>query len=256
MLKSTVRECLLWTAATFVVVTAGSAWAQNYPNKPIRLFVGFSAGAAPDVIARLMAPALNQQLGQSWIVENRGGAGGSLATEAVSKAAPDGYTLLMMAAADTLQPALRAKLPYNLERDFAPVTLLVTGMSVMTVHPSLPVKNVKELIALARANPGKLNYGSSGIGSSSHLMGELFNMMANVKMPMSRIKARRKAPPPPPPARSRSASPASPRSHRCWMRASCGRLPSPVPSARSPFRTFQRSTKPVCPATTAARGSA
>jgi tripartite-type tricarboxylate transporter receptor subunit TctC len=120
--------------------------------------------------------------GQTWIVENRGGAGGSLATEAVSKSPPDGHTLLMMAAADTMQPALRPKLPYDLERDFAPVTMLVSGMSVMTVHPSVPVKNIRELIALARANPGKLNYGSSGIGSSSHLMGELFNQMANVKM--------------------------------------------------------------------------
>lgn len=182
MPKLTVRNCWQWAAALCVAIAAGSASAQGYPAKPIRLLVGFSAGAAPDIIARLMAPSLAQQLGQSWVVENRGGAGGSIATEAVSKAAPDGYTLLMMAAADTLQPALRPKLPYDLGRDFAPITLLATGMSVLTVHPSLPVHNIMELVALARAHPGKLNYGSSGIGSSSHLMGELFNMMANVKL--------------------------------------------------------------------------
>jgi tripartite-type tricarboxylate transporter receptor subunit TctC len=182
MRYSTAHRYWLWIAATCLAAAAGTACAQAYPSKPVRLFVGFSAGAAPDVIARLMTPTLSQMFGQTWIVENRGGAGGSLATEAVSKSPPDGHTLLMMAAADTMQPALRPKLPYDLERDFAPVTMLVSGMSVMTVHPSVPVKNIRELIALARANPGKLNYGSSGIGSSSHLMGELFNQMANVKM--------------------------------------------------------------------------
>jgi len=172
----------------FAIVVAGvgvavvDAPAQNYPAKPIRMFVGFTAGAAPDVIARMMGPVISESLGQPVIVENRGGAGGSIATEAVAKAPADGYTLLMMAAADTLQPALRSKLPYNLERDFAPVSLVVTGMSVVTVHPSVPVRNVKDLIALARSHPGKLNYGSSGIGSSSHLMGELFNLMADVKL--------------------------------------------------------------------------
>lgn len=182
MSDSTPCGRLLWIAASGFALCAGTANAQSYPSKPVRLFVGFSAGAAPDVIARLMTPTLSQMFGQTWIVENRGGAGGSLATEAVSKSPPDGHTLLMMAAADTMQPALRPKLPYDLERDFAPITMLVSGMSVMTVHPSVPAKNIRELIALARANPGKLNYGSSGIGSSSHLMGELFNQMANVRM--------------------------------------------------------------------------
>lgn len=183
MLNLPERKDFLLTASAFLALSASTnTLAQSYPTKPVRLFVGFSAGAAPDVIARLMIPALSQMFGQSWIVENRGGAGGSLATENVAKAPADGYTLLMMAAADTMQPALRSKLPYDLERDFAPITLLASGMSVMVMHPSVPVKNVKELIALARANPGKLNYGSSGIGSSSHLMGELFNQMAGVKI--------------------------------------------------------------------------
>ncbi len=156
--------------------------AQSYPIKPIRLFVGFTAGSAPDVIARTLAPVLLENLGQPLVIENRGGAGGSIATATVAKSPADGYTLLMMAAADTLQPALRAKLPYDLERDLAPVSMVATGTAVLSVHPSLPARNVKELIALARSHPGKLNYGSSGIGSSSHLMGELFNLMAEVNI--------------------------------------------------------------------------
>ena len=156
--------------------------AQSYPSKPIRMVVGFSPGAAPDVIARIMAPLFAEDLGQPLIVENRGGVGGSIATGLVAKSPPDGYTLLMMAAADTLQPALRPDLPYNLERDLAPVSLVVTGCAVLTVHPSVPARSVKELIALIRAHPGKLNYASSGIGGSSHLMGELINMMAKVKI--------------------------------------------------------------------------
>ncbi|MBI2289544.1 MAG: tripartite tricarboxylate transporter substrate binding protein [Betaproteobacteria bacterium] len=156
--------------------------AQSYPIKPIRMLIGFSPGAAPDVIARIMAPLFSEDLGQPLVVENRGGVGGSIATGLVAKSPADGYTLLMMAAADTLQPALRPDLPYDLERDIAPVSLVVTGCAVLTVHPSVPARSVKELVALARARPGELNFGSSGVGSSSHLMGELFNMMAEVKM--------------------------------------------------------------------------
>ena len=183
MLNTTLK--LLRLCAPFAacaVLWFPDASAQTYPAKPIRLFVGFTAGAAPDVIARLFGPQLVESLGQPWIIENRGGAGGSIATEAVAKAPPDGYTLLMMAAADTMQPALRSNLPYDLERDLAPISMVVSGMSVMVIHPSVPAHNVKELIAVARANPGKLNYGSSGIGSSSHLMGELFNLMGGVKI--------------------------------------------------------------------------
>jgi tripartite-type tricarboxylate transporter receptor subunit TctC len=156
--------------------------AQSFPNKPIRLYLGFSVGSAPDAIARLLAPVLFENLGQPVVVENRGGAGGSIATETVAKSPADGYTLLLMAAADTLQPALRAKLPYDLERDFAPVSLVAVGTAVLAIHPSVPARNVKELMALARSNPGKLSYGSSGVGSSSHLMGELFNAMAGMNV--------------------------------------------------------------------------
>lgn len=153
-----------------------------YPVKPIRLVVGFTAGSGPDSVARLLTPLLGENLSQSVIIENRGGAGGSIATELVAKSPGDGYTLLLMAAADALQPALRSKLPYDLERDFAPTTIVALGMAALAVHPSLPVRDVMQLVALARANPGKLNFGSSGVGSSSHLMGELFNQIADVRV--------------------------------------------------------------------------
>lgn len=174
-----------------VVVAAGvacaggftaDAGAQNFPVKPLRMLVGLSAGSASDVAARLTAGILAEQLGQPVIVENRVGAGGSIATEAVAKAPADGYTLLMMAAGDAIQPALRARLPYDLVRDFAPVTLAGTGTTVLTVHPSVPARNVRELLALARAQPGKLHVGSPGVGSSAHLMGELFNQMGKVQI--------------------------------------------------------------------------
>jgi len=148
----------------------------------VRLISGFSPGSSTDALARTLATFLSDGLGQPAIVEVRGGAGGSIATEAVARAAPDGYTLLMMAAGDAVRPALRAKLPYDLVRDLAPISMLATGTAVLSIHPSMPARNAKELIALARAHPGRLSYGSSGVGSSSHLMGELLNLMAGVKI--------------------------------------------------------------------------
>ena len=172
----------LITALACVALSGLDAAAQNYPNKPVRLLVGFTAGSAPDVIARLIAPHLLEQLGQPLVIENRAGAGGSIATEAATKAPPDGYTLNMMAAADTLQPALRKNLTYDIERDLAPISLVAIGMGVLAVTPSLPASTLKELIALAKAQSGKLSFSSSGIGSSSHLMGELLNSMAGVRI--------------------------------------------------------------------------
>ena len=163
-------------------VLLGPAWAQTYPVKPVRILVGFSAGGGTDVTARVLAQKLGEYLGQSVVVENRPGSGGMIATEAVSKAAPDGYTLLLFAAADVVQPAMRAKLNYDLERDFAPVSNVVVVPFALVTHPSVPVRTVKDLIALARARPGQLNYASSGIGSSAHLSNELFNAMAKVKI--------------------------------------------------------------------------
>ncbi len=178
----------LWTKyIVFAIAFAGSvaAYAQtpaSYPVKTIRLIVGFTTGSAPDAVARLLAPLMSENLGQPVVVDNRGGAGGSIATEIAAKSAGDGYTIYLMAAADTLQPALRAKLPYNLERDFAPTTIVAMGMAALALHPSVPARDVRELILLARTRPGKLSYGSSGVGSSSHLMGELFNQLANVNI--------------------------------------------------------------------------
>jgi tripartite-type tricarboxylate transporter receptor subunit TctC len=144
--------------------------------------VGFAPGGASDVTARMISPKLAENLGQTVVVENRGGSGGLLATDAVAKSAPDGYTLLLMPAADTIQPAVRRKLPYDLERDFAPVGRIVYGPWFLVVHTSVPARNVKELIALARTAPGKLNYATSGTGSSAHLANELFNAIARVSM--------------------------------------------------------------------------
>ena len=155
--------------------------AQSYPVKPIRMIVGFAAGGGTDVTARMLGQKLTETLGQPLIVENRPGAGGALSIERVATSPADGYTLLMMAAAGAIQSALRTKLPYDLERDLAPVSLVVIGPLVLVIHPSVPARNVKELIALARSQPGKLSYGSAGIGSSNHLAAELLNLLAKVK---------------------------------------------------------------------------
>lgn len=165
--------CTLW---------ACPAAAQNYPIKPIRLLFGYTAGGAGDVSARLLAQKLSESLGQNVVVENRPGAGGAIADEAVARAAADGYTLLYAAGSTAILPALRAKLPYDVARDFAPVALVVITSFALTLHPSVPARDVKSLIALARAQPGKLTFSSPGVGSSSHFAAEVFKMMADVKM--------------------------------------------------------------------------
>lgn len=157
------------------------AVAQAYPSKPVRIIVGFSPGGGTDTAARMVAQKLTESLGQPVLVENRPGSGGVIATEAVSIALADGYTLLMMPAADSIQPAMRLKLPYDMPGGFSPVSLVVTGPYVLVVHPTVPAKSVKELVALARAQLGRLNYATSGIGSSAHLASELFNSLAKVR---------------------------------------------------------------------------
>jgi tripartite-type tricarboxylate transporter receptor subunit TctC len=152
--------------------------AQSYPLKPIRIVVGYTAGGGTDVTARIVAQKLSEQFGQPVVVENRAGAGGTIAAARVAASPADGYTLLLVTAADPVQSALRANLPYDLERDSAPVSLVAVGPFVLVVHPSVPARNVKELIALARSRPGKLSYGSAGVGTATHLAGELFNLMA------------------------------------------------------------------------------
>ncbi len=161
---------------------AGSASGQSYPVKPVRMIFGFSPGGAGDVSARLLAQKMSESLGQQVIVENRAGAGGAIADEAVARSPADGYTLLFCAGSIATLPALRTKLPYDVERDFAPISLVVITAFVLSVHPSVPVRDVKEMIALARSRPGGLTFSSPGVGSSAHLAGELFNMMAQARM--------------------------------------------------------------------------
>lgn len=156
--------------------------AQGYPARPIRMIFGFGAGGAGDIAARLIAQKMSDSLGQAVVVENRTGAGGSIADETVARSPADGHTLLFAAGAFATLPALRSKLPYDVERDFAPVSLVVLTSFMLAVHPSVPVRDVKALIALARSQPGKLTFSSPGVGSSAHFAGELFKQMAEVKL--------------------------------------------------------------------------
>ncbi len=165
-----------------VVLTVGSACAQQYPHKSLRIVVGYTPGGAVDFTARLIGQKLAEQLGQPVVVENRPGATTAIATERVATAAPDGYTLLLIPTSTAIQSALRKNLPYDLKRDFAPVSSLAIGPFALVVHPSLPVKSVKELIAYAREQPGKLSAGSPGVGSANHLAGELFNLRTKINV--------------------------------------------------------------------------
>ena len=160
-----------------------TAFAQSWPAKPIRLISPFSAGSTVDIMARTIAPPLSELLGQSVVVENRGGAGGNVGVDAVAKAAPDGYTIGFGTSGPlSINPHLMAKMPYDPLKDLAPVALLATGPNVLVVHPSVAAKNVAELIALAKARPGTLTYGSAGVGSTGHLAGELFAAIAGVNL--------------------------------------------------------------------------
>jgi tripartite-type tricarboxylate transporter receptor subunit TctC len=158
------------------------AFAQTYPARPVRLVVGFAAGGAPDIAARLVAQWLSERLGQQFIIENRPGAGGNIATEAVVDASADGYTLLMAGLQNAVNATLYEKLSYNFIRDIAPVASVSHENYVMEVHPSFPAKTVIEFITYAKANPGKLNMASPGNGTGPHMAGELFKIMAGVDM--------------------------------------------------------------------------
>jgi tripartite-type tricarboxylate transporter receptor subunit TctC len=158
------------------------ARAQAYPSRPVRIIVGYAAGSTTDICARLIAQSLSERLGQQFIIENRPGAGGNIATEAAIKSPPDGYTLQMVAAAAAINTTLYEKLSYVFLRDMAPVAGVVRVPNVLEVNPSVPVKTVPELIAYAKANPGKLSFASAGVGTASHLAGEMFNAMTGVKL--------------------------------------------------------------------------
>jgi len=159
-----------------------TARAQNYPARPVRMLVGFAAGGAPDIAARLVAQWLSDRLGQQFVIENRPGAGGNIATEAVVDAPPDGYTLLMAGLQNAVNTTLYQHLKYDFARDMAPVVGVSHENYGMEVHPSFPAKTVPEFIAYAKANPGKLNMASAGNGTGPHMAGELFKIMAGVDM--------------------------------------------------------------------------
>ena len=160
---------------------APGAWAQS-KDRPIQLYVGYPAGGGTDYVARLVAARMSQVLDQPVVVMNLPGATGAIALERVAKAAPDGQTLVIISAADTILPSLRASLPFDVRRDFAPVAPVVLGALGLVVNPALPARTVAELVALAKAKPGELNFGSPGIGNSQHLAGESFNQLAGTRI--------------------------------------------------------------------------
>jgi tripartite-type tricarboxylate transporter receptor subunit TctC len=158
------------------------AWAESYPTRPVRVIVGYAAGGGPDIVARLMCKWLSERFQQQFIVENRTGAGTNLAAEAVVRAVPDGYTLLLVTASNAFNATLDDNLSFNFIRDIAPIASIDRTPFVMEVNPSVPAKTVLEFIAYAKANPGKINMASNGIGSAGHVAGKLFEMMTGVDM--------------------------------------------------------------------------
>ena len=185
------KKAALLSRRRFLQLAAGGAAlpavsrvarAQTYPTRPVRLIATTAAGGTQDILARLIGQWLSERLGQPFIIESRSGGGGNIATEAVVKSTPDGYTLLLIGAANTVNASLYDKLNFNFIRDIAPVAGITRTHLVMVVHPSVPAKTLPEFIAYAKANPGKINMASSGNGSASHVSGELFKMMARVNM--------------------------------------------------------------------------
>jgi tripartite-type tricarboxylate transporter receptor subunit TctC len=173
--------CLL--CAALLVAPAGGVLAQaGYPGRPVRIVVPSSAGGGTDILARIISPRLSERLGQQVVIDNRPGAGTMIGIEIAAKSPPDGYTLLLTPATLAINPVTYKKVPYDALRDFAPITVVVSSPAILVVHPSIPVKTVKELIAFARARPGQLNYASAGTGTFPHMSMELFLSMANLKL--------------------------------------------------------------------------
>jgi tripartite-type tricarboxylate transporter receptor subunit TctC len=172
----------LTAAAAGLASVPRGARAQAYPNRPVRIIMGFAPGASGDIAARLLALELGKLLSQQFIVENRTGAGSTIATNFVAHAAPDGYTLLQGTVANTISPIITPNIGYDFQKDFSPISLFATLPNIIVVNPSLGVHSVKELIKLAREKPGELTFGSAGVGGISHFGGELFNVMAGTKI--------------------------------------------------------------------------
>jgi len=171
-----------YVISAVVAFCALPANAQNWPTRPVRLIIPFSAGGAADVPGRILTARMSEALGQQIVVENRPGAGSTIGADAAAKAPPDGYTLFMISNTHFVSAALYKKLPYDSLNDYAPVTQITSAPNVLVVHPSLPAKTIKELIALAKAQPGKIDFASSGNGSTQHLTGALFTKMAGINM--------------------------------------------------------------------------
>ena len=169
-------------ASLALALSVAPAWSQSYPVKPVRLVVGFAPGGSTDVVARWVAKKLTDSFGQSVVVDNRPGASSNIAAQSVARAPADGYTLLYMTSTLAVNVSLYPKLPFNLLEDFVAVTPVVDIPCILSVHPSLPVKSVKELIALAKGRPGEISYGSAGSGSGTHLATELFKSMAGIDL--------------------------------------------------------------------------
>jgi tripartite-type tricarboxylate transporter receptor subunit TctC len=176
------RFLRLAAGAAAIPALVRPAFALDYPTRPVRVIAGFSAGSTTDIVARLIGQWLQLRLGQSFVVENRTGAGGNIATEAVVRAAADGYTLLVMSSSHAINATLYENLKFNVLHDVAPIAGIVSAPNAMVINPSVPAKTVPEFITYAKANPGKVNMGSAGIGTSSHLAGELFNMLTGVSL--------------------------------------------------------------------------
>jgi tripartite-type tricarboxylate transporter receptor subunit TctC len=176
------RKFLHLAAVVATLAFTSRVWAQTYPTRPVRIIVGFPAGVAPDIVARVIGQALSERLGQQFVIENRPGAGSNIGTEIVVRAPPDGYTLLLAVSSGAINATLYSNLGFSFVRDIAPVAMIGLGPFVMVVNPKLPTKTVPEFIAYAKANPGKINMASQGTGLASHLMGELFKMMAGVNL--------------------------------------------------------------------------
>ncbi len=169
-------------APLYVGTAMGAQRVQNYPTKPIRLILPFAPGGGADLTGRMVAPGLTERLGQPLVIDNRPASAGIVGAEIAARAAPDGYTLLIATSSFAANPSIYKKLPYDVLKDFAPITLAVNSPLVMVVHPSVPAKSVQELIAFARANPKKLNYGSSGSGGAPHIAGEMLKSMARIEI--------------------------------------------------------------------------
>jgi tripartite-type tricarboxylate transporter receptor subunit TctC len=178
---NTAKRCLITVLLAVVSIFALPAVAQTYPTKPVRIIVPYSPGGGIDTVARMMAQKLTEQIGGPFLIENRPGAAGVLGAEIVARAAPDGYTLLASATEFAINPIVRPKLPYDSFKDFIHISQLASVQFILAAHPSVPARNVKEVIALAKARPGTLTYGSSGTGGGPHLAGELFQSMAGIR---------------------------------------------------------------------------